>query len=191
MTHTGVVAFHELGPELTRVLLGFDVDPGSLIETFARGSPRQARPERRSASLEGVHRDGRIRNRCRRVTSRPTKRIKRTTSMRGGAPERGHRSAGSCVSARARHGAASSTMAGDRSPRGLLAVVQAAPARAEHRGSQLGAQTVWAASSSGRSSGGSPATSGGSRASSSGSSRGGGRSQSKSGKQQREGRIWP
>jgi hypothetical protein len=37
MTHTGVVTFHELGPSLTRVLLGFDVDPGSLVEKFARG----------------------------------------------------------------------------------------------------------------------------------------------------------
>jgi uncharacterized membrane protein len=37
MTHTGVVTFHELGPNLTRVLLSFDVDPGSLIEKAARG----------------------------------------------------------------------------------------------------------------------------------------------------------
>jgi hypothetical protein len=38
MTHTGVVTFHELGPNLTRVLLGFDVDPGGLLEKFARGA---------------------------------------------------------------------------------------------------------------------------------------------------------
>jgi uncharacterized membrane protein YgcG len=37
MTHTGVVTFHELAPNLTRVLLTFDVDPGSLIEKAARG----------------------------------------------------------------------------------------------------------------------------------------------------------
>jgi uncharacterized membrane protein len=37
ITHTGVVSFHELGPNLTRVLLGFDVAPGSLIEKAARG----------------------------------------------------------------------------------------------------------------------------------------------------------
>jgi uncharacterized protein YndB with AHSA1/START domain len=37
MTHTGVVTFHELAPNLTRVLLSFDVDPGSLIEKAARG----------------------------------------------------------------------------------------------------------------------------------------------------------
>jgi uncharacterized membrane protein len=37
MTHTGVVTFHELGPNLTRVLLSFDVDPGGLIEKAARG----------------------------------------------------------------------------------------------------------------------------------------------------------
>jgi uncharacterized membrane protein len=37
MTHTGVVTFHELGPNLTRVLLGLDVEPGSLIEKAARG----------------------------------------------------------------------------------------------------------------------------------------------------------
>jgi uncharacterized membrane protein len=38
MTHTGVVTFHELGPSLTRVLVGFDVDPGGMIEKFARGA---------------------------------------------------------------------------------------------------------------------------------------------------------
>ena len=32
LTHTGVVTFHELGPNLTRVLLGFDVQPGGMIE---------------------------------------------------------------------------------------------------------------------------------------------------------------
>lgn len=37
MTHQGVVTFHELGPNLTRVLLDFDVEPGSLIEKAARG----------------------------------------------------------------------------------------------------------------------------------------------------------
>ena len=37
MTHTGVVTFHELAPNLTRVLLTFDVEPGSLIEKAARG----------------------------------------------------------------------------------------------------------------------------------------------------------
>jgi uncharacterized membrane protein len=38
LTHTGVVSFHELGPKLTRVMVGFDVDPGGLIEKFARGA---------------------------------------------------------------------------------------------------------------------------------------------------------
>jgi uncharacterized membrane protein len=38
MTHTGVVSFHELGPNLTRVLVSFDVDPGSMVEKFARGA---------------------------------------------------------------------------------------------------------------------------------------------------------
>lgn len=37
MIHTGVVTFHELAPNLTRVLLSFDVEPGSLIEKAARG----------------------------------------------------------------------------------------------------------------------------------------------------------
>lgn len=37
MTHTGVVTFHELGPNLTRVLLGMDVEPGGLMEKAARG----------------------------------------------------------------------------------------------------------------------------------------------------------
>lgn len=46
MTHTGVVSFHELGPNLTRVLLGFNVDPGSLVEKFARGARHVKRAAR-------------------------------------------------------------------------------------------------------------------------------------------------
>jgi hypothetical protein len=38
MTHAGVVTFHELGPNLTRVLLSVDLQPGGLIEKFARGA---------------------------------------------------------------------------------------------------------------------------------------------------------
>jgi len=38
MTHSGVVTFRELGPNLTRVLLSFDVDPGGLLEKYARGA---------------------------------------------------------------------------------------------------------------------------------------------------------
>ena len=38
ITHTGVVTFHELAPRLTRIELNVDVDPGSLIEKFARGA---------------------------------------------------------------------------------------------------------------------------------------------------------
>ena len=37
ITHTGVVSFHELAPNLTRIELGLDVAPGSLIEKAARG----------------------------------------------------------------------------------------------------------------------------------------------------------
>jgi uncharacterized membrane protein len=38
ITHTGVVTFHQLAPRLTRIELSVDVDPGSLIEKFARGA---------------------------------------------------------------------------------------------------------------------------------------------------------
>jgi uncharacterized membrane protein len=38
ITHTGVATFHELAPRLTRIELNVDVDPGSLIEKFARGA---------------------------------------------------------------------------------------------------------------------------------------------------------
>jgi uncharacterized membrane protein len=38
ITHTGVVSFHEIAPRLTRIELTMDVDPGSLIEKFARGA---------------------------------------------------------------------------------------------------------------------------------------------------------
>jgi uncharacterized membrane protein len=37
ITHAGVVTFHELGPNLTRVLLGLDVQPGGPLEKAARG----------------------------------------------------------------------------------------------------------------------------------------------------------
>jgi uncharacterized membrane protein len=37
LTHAGVVSFHEIAPRLTRIELGLDVEPGSLIEKAARG----------------------------------------------------------------------------------------------------------------------------------------------------------
>jgi uncharacterized membrane protein len=46
ITHTGVVTFHELAPRLTRIELTFDVDPGSLIEKFARGARHVKRAAR-------------------------------------------------------------------------------------------------------------------------------------------------
>jgi uncharacterized membrane protein len=46
ITHTGVVTFHELAPRLTRIELNFDVDPGSLIEKFARGARHVKRAAR-------------------------------------------------------------------------------------------------------------------------------------------------
>jgi uncharacterized membrane protein len=46
MTHTGVVTFHELGENLTRVILNFDVDPGGLVEKFARGARHVKRATR-------------------------------------------------------------------------------------------------------------------------------------------------
>jgi hypothetical protein len=46
MTHTGVVSFRELAPNLTRVELGFDVDPGGLLEKFARGARHVKRASR-------------------------------------------------------------------------------------------------------------------------------------------------
>jgi hypothetical protein len=38
ITHTGAVFFRELAPGLTRMELSFDVEPGGLIEKFARGA---------------------------------------------------------------------------------------------------------------------------------------------------------
>jgi uncharacterized membrane protein len=75
MTHTGVVTFHELGPKLTRVLLGFDLEPGGMIEKLARGArhvKRAARAdlhrfkafiemqERESGAWRGVIEDGEL-----------------------------------------------------------------------------------------------------------------------------------
>jgi len=38
LSHQGVVTFHELAPRLTRIEVSVDVEPGSLIEKFARGA---------------------------------------------------------------------------------------------------------------------------------------------------------
>jgi uncharacterized membrane protein len=38
LSHTGVATFHELAPRLTRIEVNVDVEPGSLIEKFARGA---------------------------------------------------------------------------------------------------------------------------------------------------------
>jgi uncharacterized membrane protein len=38
VSHKGVATFHELAPRLTRIELNLDVEPGSLIEKFARGA---------------------------------------------------------------------------------------------------------------------------------------------------------
>jgi uncharacterized membrane protein len=38
MNHTGVVTFRELGPNLTRLMLSFDVSPGGMLEKYARGA---------------------------------------------------------------------------------------------------------------------------------------------------------
>lgn len=38
MNLTGIVAFRELAPNLTRIVLSFDVAPGSLVEKYARGA---------------------------------------------------------------------------------------------------------------------------------------------------------
>ena len=46
MTHTGLVTFHELGPNLTRVMVGFDIEPGGLLEKFARGARHVKRAAR-------------------------------------------------------------------------------------------------------------------------------------------------
>ncbi len=46
LNHTGIVTFHELGPRLTRVMIGFDVQPGGLIEKFARGARHIKRASR-------------------------------------------------------------------------------------------------------------------------------------------------
>jgi uncharacterized membrane protein len=38
VSHKGVATFHELAPRLTRIEVNVDVEPGSLIEKFARGA---------------------------------------------------------------------------------------------------------------------------------------------------------
>ena len=46
IAHTGVVTFHALSPNMTRVLVGFDVQPGGMIEKFARGARHIKRASR-------------------------------------------------------------------------------------------------------------------------------------------------
>ena len=37
LTHNGLVTFHQIGPNLTRVMLSLDVEPGGMLEKAARG----------------------------------------------------------------------------------------------------------------------------------------------------------
>jgi uncharacterized membrane protein len=46
ITHTGAVFFRELAPGLTRIELSLDVEPGGLIEKFARGARHVKRAAR-------------------------------------------------------------------------------------------------------------------------------------------------
>jgi uncharacterized membrane protein len=75
VSHTGVVTFHELAPNLTRVQVSLDVEPGSWIEKAARGMRHVKRAvradlarfkafielqEEESGAWRGTIRDGKV-----------------------------------------------------------------------------------------------------------------------------------
>jgi uncharacterized membrane protein len=96
ITHTGAVFFRELAPGLTRMELSFDVEPGGLIEKFARGArhiKRAARgdlhrfkayvemQEEETGAWRGTIEDGKVK--------------RRTQSSRSGGQSSGRRRSGS------------------------------------------------------------------------------------------------
>ncbi|HEV3389353.1 MAG TPA: hypothetical protein VG057_10090, partial [Solirubrobacteraceae bacterium] len=96
ITHTGAVFFRELAPGLTRMELSFDVEPGGLIEKFARGArhiKRAARgdlhrfkayvemQEEETGAWRGTIEDGKVK--------------RRTQSARSGGQSSGRRRSGS------------------------------------------------------------------------------------------------
>jgi uncharacterized membrane protein len=96
ITHTGVVFFRELAPGLTRIELSLDVEPGGLIEKFARGArhiKRAARgdlhrfkayvemQEEETGAWRGTIEDGKVK--------------RRTQSRRSNAESSGRRRSGS------------------------------------------------------------------------------------------------
>ncbi len=112
ITHTGAVFFRELAPGLTRMELSFDVEPGGLIEKFARGArhiKRAARgdlhrfkayvemQEEETGGWRGTIEDGKVK--------------RRTQSSRSGGQSSGRRRSGSSSG---RSGSSASDESGSR-----------------------------------------------------------------------------
>jgi len=81
MSHRGVVSFHKLEPNLTRVMVEMEFEPNGMVEKMASGAAlREARRPGRPRPLQGPRRDGgRERD---RVPGRPG--AKRRRRRRGG-----------------------------------------------------------------------------------------------------------
>jgi len=162
LSHKGVATFHELAPRLTRVELNVDVEPGSLIEKFARGARHVKRAmradlhrfkayimmnEAESGAWRGTIEDGEVKQQR--------------------------------ESQRSRSGSRRSSNGDDRTP------TSAGPAAAAAVGSRSGSRSKAASSSSGNRRTASKSSSGRSSSSRSKSSNGGDPSGSKSGSSSR------
>jgi uncharacterized membrane protein len=87
VTHSGVITFHELAPELTRIEVNLDVEPGSLLEKAARGMRHIKRAVRadmaRFKAYVLMDEDGEIGRSSTRKRSSSSKRSRSRSSSNG------------------------------------------------------------------------------------------------------------
>jgi uncharacterized membrane protein len=182
MTHTGVVTFSELAPNLTHVELNMDVQPGSLLEKAARGMRHIKRAVRadlhrfkahvmmnqeEQGAWRGTIDDGDVKSRTESRSSSSRSASSRSASSRSRSGGSSRSSGGS--SSRSKSGSSRSSGGSSRSSGGSSSRSKSGSSRSS------GGSSSRSKSGSSRSSGGSsssPSKSGSSRSSSgSGSSR--------------------
>lgn len=104
ITHAGAVFFRELAPGLTRIELSLDVEPGGLIEKFARGARHIKRAvrgdlhrfkayiemqEEATGAWRGTIEDGKVKRRTRSNGESSGRRRSNTSSSRSDSPASG------------------------------------------------------------------------------------------------------
>jgi len=100
INHTGAVFFRELAPGLTRIELSLDVEPGGLLEKFARGARHVKRAARgdlhrfkayiemqedETGAWRGTIEDGKVKRRT--SAQSPGRQRRNSSSRRSGSPD--------------------------------------------------------------------------------------------------------